>query len=167
MACFPKIDQPCPLGIDAQRRIAGYCGRCDKAVHALDAMSDAERIAFVRAAKGPICVSYHSIRRGAALGLGAALALSASAGRAQESAVAPDAPAQAASATDVPPPPGIYGYPSSSAPQEHVDLSDQKIEMITITGGGISDPATVEFVDASDALPELPLVHETDPAAPR
>ncbi|MBA8888991.1 hypothetical protein FHW12_003227 [Dokdonella fugitiva] len=163
MACFPKIDQPCPLGIDEQRRIAGYCGRCSKAVHSLDGMSDAERVSFVRAAKGPMCVTYRAAGRGAAIGLGAALALSAPAAQSQDTLpYAPQVQSQPTQPT--PPPPGIYGYPSSA--QEHVDLSDQKIESITITGG-VSDPATVEFVDASDALPELPLVHEADPAAPR
>ena len=164
MACFPKIDQPCPLGIDEQRRIAGYCGRCSKAVHSLDGMSDAERIAFVRGAKGPLCVSYRTVGRGAALGLGAVLALSAPAAQAQDTL--PYAPQAQPAPTAPPPPPGIYGYPSSAS-QEHVDLSDGKLETITLALGGVSDPAAVEFVDASDALPELPLVHEADSAAPR
>ncbi|MGN6521107.1 MAG: hypothetical protein ACTHK2_16980 [Dokdonella sp.] len=159
MACFPKIDQPCPLGIDEQRRIAGYCGRCSKAVHSLDGMSDAERIAFVRGAKGPLCISYRTVGRGAALGFGAALALSSPIGHAQD-AVTTQATSPPA---EVPPPPGIHGSPSSPS-QEYVDLSG-KLEMITV--GGISDPAAVEFVDANDALPELPLVHETDPATSR
>lgn len=162
MACFPKIDQPCPLGIDEQRRIAGYCSSCSKAVHSLDGMSDAERIAFVRGAKGPLCVSYRTVGRGAALGLGAALALSVPAARAQDTL--PSAPLVQPSPT--PPLTGIYGNPSSAS-QEHVDLSDGKLETITLALGGVSDPAAVEFVEASDALPELPLVREADPAAPR
>ena len=43
MACFPKIDQPCPLGIDERERIDGYCARCEKTVHALDALDQAAR----------------------------------------------------------------------------------------------------------------------------
>jgi len=77
MALFPKIDQPCPLGIDAQKRIGGYCSRCDKGVHALDAMTDAERRALLRDARGSICVSYRTPSRApSCVGFGAAVALS-------------------------------------------------------------------------------------------
>src|SRR5688572_11345871 len=69
MARFPKIDQPCPLDSETQRRIQGDCGRCGKTVHCLDGKSDAERTEFMRRASGPVCVSYR-------LGIGAALALS-------------------------------------------------------------------------------------------
>jgi len=76
MALFPKIDQACPLGIDAQKRIDGYCGHCSKHVQALDGMDDAERGAFLRNATGPVCVSYRvPLRRGVSAGLGAVLVL--------------------------------------------------------------------------------------------
>jgi hypothetical protein len=150
MACFPKIDQLCPLGIDEQRRIAGYCTHCSKKVHSLDGMSDAERVAFVRGAKGPLCVSYRTMGRGAALGLGAALALSAPTSHAQDTHAATGIQVEALPAVQQ---------------TALVDLSGEKLESITL--GGVSDPATVEFVDASDALPELPLVHESDIGPPR
>ena len=141
MACFPKIDQPCPLGIDAQRRIAGFCGHCSKAVHGLDAMSDAERIAFVRNAPGPICVSYR-VRRGVALGLGAALAISVAVpGQADPVGTEIQASVAAGVATTAPPPP---------PPEPQVLLM-----------GGVSDPKSVAMVDdEDDDVPELPIVHE-------
>lgn len=142
MACFPKIDQPCPLGIDARRRIDGWCGHCARAVYSLDGMDDAGRVAFLRNAKGPLCVTYRVAARGAALGLGAALVLATPIGKAQERDVAPTSPVDAAVMT-----------PASSA-----DGSDMSLDSITV--GGVSDPTTVEFIDASDALPELPIVHE-------
>ncbi|HEU4663580.1 MAG TPA: hypothetical protein VFS55_06085 [Dokdonella sp.] len=141
MACFPKIDQPCPLGIDAQRRIAGFCGHCSKAVHGLDAMSDAERIAFVRNAQSPICVSFRA-RRGAALGLGVALVLSAAA-PAHADPVGTDIQAtmESIAATSTPPPPPA--------------------EPEVMLMGGVSDPLSVVFVDdGDDDVPELPIVHE-------
>jgi len=140
MACFPKIDQPCPLGIDAQRRIAGFCNHCSKAVHGLDAMSDAERIAFVRNASGPICVSYR-VRRGVALGLGAALAISVAVpGQADPVGTEIQASVAAGVATTAPPPP----------PEPQVLLM-----------GGVSDPKSVAMVDdEDDDVPELPIVHE-------
>lgn len=142
MACFPKIDQPCPLGIDAQRRIAGFCGHCSKAVHGLDAMSDAERVAFMRNAQGPICVSFR-VRRGAAIGLGVALALSASVpGHADPVGPELQAAVESVAATTTPPPP---------PPEPPVMLM-----------GGVSDPQSVAFVedDDDDDVPELPIVHE-------
>lgn len=139
MACFPKIDQPCPLGIDAQRRVGGFCNHCSKAVHALDAMSEAERIALVRNAQGPICVSFR-VRRGAALGLGAALALSAAAPtHADPSGTDIQASIDSVAATTTPPPP----------PEHEVLLM-----------GGVSDPQSAAMIDDEDDVPELPIVHE-------
>jgi len=149
MACYPKIDQPCPLGIDERRRIDGWCGRCSKSVHSLDGMDDAGRMAFMRNAKGPLCVSYRVATRGAALGLGAALALAAPVGKAQ------DADAASLSRADA----------TTVAPSPASDPSDGKLDSITV--GGVSDPASVEFIDASDALPELPVVHEPGGDTPR
>jgi hypothetical protein len=149
MACYPKIDQPCPLGIDERRRIDGWCGRCSKSVHSLDGMDDAGRMAFMRNAKGPLCVTYRVATRGAALGLGAALALAAPVGKAQ------DADAASLSRADA----------TTVAPSPAGDASDGKLDSITV--GGVSDPATVEFIDASDALPELPVVHEPGGDTPR
>jgi len=149
MACYPKIDQPCPLGIDERRRIDGWCSRCSKAVHSLDGMDDAGRMAFMRNAKGPLCVTYRVATRGAVLGLGAALALAAPVGKAQDTATASMSHADAA--TVAPPTPG--------------DAPDGKLDSITV--GGVSDPASVEFIDASDALPELPVVHEPGGDTPR
>ncbi|MGN6521108.1 MAG: hypothetical protein ACTHK2_16985 [Dokdonella sp.] len=140
MACFPKIDQPCPLGIDAQRRIAGFCNHCSKAVHGLDAMSDAERIAFVRNAPGPICVSYR-LRRGVALGLGVALAISVAVpGQADPVGTEIQATVSAGAASTAPTPP--------EEPQ-------------VLLMGGVSDPKSAAMVDGGDDdVPELPIVHE-------
>lgn len=149
MACYPKIDQPCPLGIDERRRIDGWCRHCSKAVHSLDGMDDAGRLAFMRNAKGPLCVTYRVATRGAVLGFGAALALAAPLGKAQDTDAA--SMSHAGAATVAPSPAG--------------DTSDGKLDSITV--GGVSDPATVEFIDASDALPELPVVHEPASDAPR
>ena len=74
MARFPIIDGPCPLAPHELAAMDGHCERCGKTVHSLDGMDDANRAAFMREAKGPICVSYRlPVRIGAVL----ALALSA------------------------------------------------------------------------------------------
>jgi hypothetical protein len=145
MACFPKIDQPCPLGIEEQKRIDGYCGRCSKAVHSLDAMSDADRLSFMRNASGPICVSYRvNVRRGAAVGLGVALALSVAAPAHADPVGTEVAPTPAAQTT-------------SDAPLQSVNV-DQKLETIMMLGG-VSDPGSVALVD-EDEVPDLPMVRE-------
>lgn len=153
MACFPKIDQPCPLGIDAQKRINGYCGNCSKSVHALDAMSDAQRMDFLSNASGPVCVSYR-VRRSAAIGLGAVLVLSMAApGRAQDvSADVSARPAHEAAAVEL------------KSAQVPVPVKDEPEVLLM---GGVNDPASAAFIDVEDdGAPELPMVREL-PADPQ
>lgn len=131
MARFPVIDRPCPLPRDEQRRLDGHCTRCSCAVHSLDGMDDAARVATMNSASGPICVSYRL-----AAGLGAALVLSmASPGI----AVADDA-AQTA----------------TTPPVEYVDPLDDAGLLDNIFVGGVSQPGQAHWVDDS-ALPELPM----------
>ena len=162
---FPKIDQPCPLGIDEQKRLDGYCARCEKSVHSLDAMSVAEREALLRSACGPICVSYRAPAPRRAARFGAAMALAM--------VVLP------AAATEIPQAGGVSNAPASETPAMPSALSDalhptqvkcrdgdtpasaenEGLETITFTGG-VSRPGDAEWVDADDSLPDLPVVVE-------
>jgi hypothetical protein len=162
MACFPKIDQPCPLGIDEQKRIDGWCGRCAKNVHALDGMSSDDRRALLRGASGPICVSYRRpVARGFGVGLGAALAMSVSA-----SALAidglPTGPATDPALSSVekgqPSPFGdkAEGPKCDEAEKVAVSADAMSLNSVLLTGG-ISNPADAEWIDDSD-LPDLPMV---------
>jgi hypothetical protein len=151
MALFPKIDQPCPLGIDEQKRIDGYCGRCNKAVHSLTAMSESDRLAFLGNATGPVCVSYRvNVRRSVGAGLGAAALALSMAGP----LYATDAPQILQSAT---------GGHAVDAAQTSADapatppVVEENHEVIL--AGGVSNPADAEFVDEAD-VPELPMVRE-------
>ncbi|MEO6688128.1 MAG: hypothetical protein ABIS07_08720 [Dokdonella sp.] len=147
MACFPKIDQPCPLGIAEQERIAGYCGRCSTAVHALDAMSDAERMTFLHNATGPVCVSYRvNLRRGVSAGIGvAALVLSMSG-----AVRAIDVPVAEGS--------GVHADASqtTSATPKIAD-GDKHDEVLLM--GGVRDPKTAELIDDADVA-DLPMVRD-------
>lgn len=137
MACFPTIDQPCPLGIDAQRRIRGHCAHCSKHVQSLDGMDDAARAVYLRAATGPVCVSYR-VPRAAILGLGAVLVLSSV------------APGHA----------DPVGAGVAVAATPAVDAQKKDDEPILMMGG-VSDPAAAaDAMDADDDVPELPVVHE-------
>lgn len=165
MACFPKIDQPCPLGIDEQKRIDGYCSRCAKTVHALDMIGDTERRALLSKADGSICVSYRRpVVRGLGAGLGAALAMSVSV-------------SASALAIDVLPSASATEPAQSSVEKERSTLLGEKsdgpkcdeaakaaaageplpLEM-SVMVGGVSNPADAEWVDDSD-LPDLPMIN--------
>jgi len=184
MARFPKIDQPCPLGIDEQRRIDGYCGHCEKPVHDLTVFDDDERIAFMRAKQGPLCVSYRVPRvapaRHLGAGFGAALAIGVlTAHPAIGAAVEADAVATEAlpvsagvdrrsqSAVEQAPPIETAATPAKPKCREgDADTSsavaadaDGKLMEMTITVGGVNDPAEAHFVDVSE-LPDLPMIHE-------
>ena len=144
MSCYPKIDQPCPLSIDAQRRIAGYCSQCRKSVHALDALDASARTALLRDASGPICVSYRvPARIGAALMLSMAGALHA--GEAADRAATDALPAPVATTTSIP----------------EVQVVEPE-EMQYIMVGGVSDPNAAKWVNVEpeSTLPELPVIVE-------
>ncbi|MEG3791315.1 hypothetical protein V1318_14390 [Lysobacter sp. CCNWLW3] len=166
MAQVPKIDSPCPLGIDEQRRLDGHCARCDKHVHRLDALSDDERHALLIAADGPICVSYRSerpraSRRGAGFGIAIAASLVSAGAYASDP---PLLPPQPASATPVAPTPLLAQAPAKDCADEVTS-----IEMIEFVGG-VSDPRDAHWADDSE-LPELPMreaaaLDDTTAAAP-
>lgn len=165
MACFPKIDQPCPLGIDEQKRIDGWCDRCAKSVHSLDGLSSDDRRALLRNADGPICVSYRRpATRGIGVGLGAALAMSVSAS-ALAIDVLPAGPATdpAQSSVEKGPPLLLLGDkaagPECDEAKKAAAASGSmplENEMIILTGG-VSSPADAEWIDDSD-LPDLPMI---------
>jgi hypothetical protein len=80
MARVPTIVSPCPLrwatppqpGLD-------FCGHCQRRVHNLDPMSDAERQAFLKGCTGDVCVSY-TVKRAPRMSVALGVGLSALAG---------------------------------------------------------------------------------------
>ena len=151
MAQVPKIDSPCPLGIAEQLRLDGHCGRCDKQVHALDAMDDAERRALLRAADGPICVSYRSARPSASrrgAGFGIAIAATLVSG----GAFAVDPPSLLPTVANEQASPVTAASPLVAPVQASGEDEDEGLVFV----GGISDPHDAQWSDDSD-LPELPV----------
>lgn len=160
MALVPKIDQPCPLGVDELRRIDGYCGRCSTQVHALDGLNEAERRALLQAASGPICVSYRvprpaPTRRGAGFGIAIAATLVSG------GAFAADPPALLTPATAEPAvsPFAVAPLLPEAKPEECDEAS--KLDLIEVVGGGVSDPRDAQWVDDSE-LPDLPMRDAAD-----
>ena len=149
MARVPRIDSPCPLKQAEQLRIDGHCGRCDKHVHALDGMDDAQRHALFAAAKGPLCVSYRMpINRAPALGAAMAVMFSASA-------------AMAGQDCDEAKP--VYQSVGSAPLEQLMNLDDanERLDTIVVTGGGVRFPADAKWID-DGSLPDLPIVVESD-----
>jgi hypothetical protein len=176
MARFPKIDQPCPLGIDEQRRSVGYCARCEKSVYDLTAFDDDARVAFMREKNGPLCVSYRVPRavpaRHVGAGLGAALAISvltAHPAMAAESRLPVLAGVDESSQSSAEQAPTIETAATPAKPKcrdgegedsstGNADVGGAPLETITLTGG-VNDPAQAHFVDDSE-LSELPMLRE-------
>ncbi|KQZ56926.1 MULTISPECIES: hypothetical protein [unclassified Lysobacter] len=169
MALVPKIDSPCPLGIDELRRLQGYCGHCGTNVHALDSMDEQERKALLRAAAGPICVSYRvprpaSARRGAGFGIAIAATL-VSGGAFAGGAPAADPPSLLAPATTTGPvtsPVAVAPLLPSQAATEGEKSAE--LEFVTVVGGGVRNPQDAQWIDDSD-LPELPMRDAASPDA--
>lgn len=74
MAIFPRIQSPCPRKDDLASLMDGdVCRACDRQVHDIGAFSDDERVAFLKARAGEVCVSY-KLRLRPALAAAAAVA---------------------------------------------------------------------------------------------
>jgi hypothetical protein len=152
----PRIDRPCPLDGESQRRVGDFCRHCAHPVQRLDRM-DAAAQERLRRSSGPVCVSYR-----VAVGVGAALAVAIAPGLAgaQASALPPasnPAMEHPLIVTDASAP----ASPVSplAAPAEPPEC-DEWLEFIVV--GGVSDPSTAEWIELDRSLPDLP-VRRTGP----
>lgn len=146
MSRFPKIDRPCPLSPDEQRAIAGHCSHCEKTVHALDGLDEAERRALLAAATGPICVSYRYPAPRRVSGIGGAIGRTIAATLLTTSATAyAGAPSESAPAT-----PTVVQALQDVKETESLDGLD------LVFVGGVDDPQQ-SLAEQDTTLPELPL----------
>ena len=153
MARAPIITSPCPLRWSSLPQAGrDHCGRCDRRVHNLDGMGDAQRKAFLAGCEGKVCVAYtvHASRqrRNVALGAGLVAAMVGSTAMAAGPLVVSDnSPAGETS------PVVATGAPES-----------EELEMILV--GGIEDAANVRWADedeiAADAPAEPQVIAGTD-----
>ena len=109
MPVFPKIQSICPLKAAqfASAMDGDICRACDTKVHDLNAMTDEERIAFIKSRTGPVCVSYNPHVRAAvtAAAIAAAAALPLAAAAQVVPAPAPEVAAPVAGQVVAPPSP--------------------------------------------------------------
>lgn len=145
MTAFPRIESPCPLGADEQRAIDGHCGHCDKHVHRLDGMSEAER-RDVLAAAGPLCVSYRmpAPRRVGRIGAAIAATLITTTAYAGDPAPAQGASIQNATVSST------VAEALQAVKTEEPDWDE------VLVMGGIGAPDT-EVVQDDDTAPALPM----------
>ena len=139
MPLFPKVQSPCPYKADLSAVMDGdFCRMCKRRVVDLTAWTDGERTAFLSACADEVCVSYRLPLRAAAIA--AALVAAPTLAAAQDPSTAPPTPVEA----------------------QAVDELDDGLIFV----GGITDPANAEFVAVAEdeAVPELPVVYEDDPA---
>ncbi|MCP5384505.1 MAG: hypothetical protein H6913_07810 [Altererythrobacter sp.] len=147
MACFPKIDSPCPYKGDIVDIMDGdICSLCSKPVYDLTDLDDEGRHDLLAGRSGEMCVSYR---------LGARAAMAAAAMGASVVAVptmAQDSPDPANSSTD---------DAASAETDEHT---------IFIVVGGLRKPDEARWIALEgDARPvqkgrELPVEYDDEPA---
>lgn len=152
MACFPKIDRPCPLSRAEQAGVGRHCAHCDHAVHHLDGLGGEARRALLHQATGPLCVAYR-VPMAAALVLSLALPAAA-----QESPGLPrssgEAPIVSAAAAEGPVSPVA---PLQAEPPE----CEETLDDLVLLMGGISAPDAAQWLDEAESeLPEIPVVSE-------
>jgi hypothetical protein len=135
MARVPVITSPCPVRFkSAPQSGKDFCGQCQRRVHDLDGMNDAQRAVFFASCSGEVCVSF-SVKR--AVTAVAASVLVGGAVFAAEPIVNP---------------PEIINTPSPACP----------VESEYIIMGGTKAGKDLQWIDASEAkvpdsaeLPEI------------
>ena len=160
MARAPVITSPCPLRwASMPQEGRDHCGHCDRKVHNLDGMSDAQRQAFLGGCAGKVCVAYtvHRSRQRRNVALGAGL-LAAMAGSAPAFASE-----EAIGFIPLPTGDGVADAGSGSEPIEYIE---------EILMGGIEDARNARWADEADlegsvaAEPEVIGVAEWLPSSP-
>lgn len=148
MARVPVVESPCPIaGKQLPKGASEHCTLCDRSVHNLDRMNERERVEFMSACSGKVCVAYtvrvpvSSLRK---RGLGAA-ALAAAAMVSLPLAAAEDSPVEGMS-------------PVAADPGQLPHCDDfAEVEFI----GGVTHGDQAKWADdGKDAPPDLPTVED-------
>ncbi|MBW8851562.1 MAG: hypothetical protein JF600_12330 [Xanthomonadales bacterium] len=156
MARFPKIDTPCPLSAEEQAVIEGHCGHCDKHVHRLDALDEAQRHALLANADGPICVTYRMPKpapKSHPFSAAIAITLLGAGGAAYAGEPPQD-----------PPPEGLpwVAHPADAAMSPLPDENKAALLDFVVFLGGVDDPRNATDVEDAEAKPMLPMLTPED-----
>jgi hypothetical protein len=155
MARVPVVESPCPIaGKQLPTGATEHCALCERPVHNLDRMNERERIEFMSACGGKVCIAY-TVRRPSLHGrrLATALAGAAAASMMSLPAAATDDPLVPVSAS--PPSGGMSPVPGAARELPHCEEEDW------IIVGGVSKADQAEWTDdGKDAPPELPTIED-------
>ena len=148
MARVPVVESPCPIaGKQLPKGANEHCTLCDRSVHNLDRLNSRERVEFMSACSGKVCVAYtvrvpvSSLRKrgltAAALAAAALVSLPAAAAEDQL----------------------VEGMSPVAANPNQLPACDDYIEWIEV--GGVSHGDQAEWTDdGKDAPPDLPVIED-------
>lgn len=147
MARVPVVESPCPIaGKPLPAGATEHCGLCDRSVHNLDLMGDAQRREFMASCSGKVCVAYTV--RIPAHGL-------------RQRTIATAAFAAAAALANLPVAAAEASLPSSPIAGDAQQLPNCDDEMEWVIVGGVSHGDQAEWADdGKDAPPELPSIED-------
>ncbi len=139
MSLFPVIQSPCPYKGNLSDIMDGsLCRLCKREVVDISAMDDAARVALIADCPDELCVSYKVAARSALAAMAMGAAMASLPVAAQDVATPP------------------------------ADTAIYEEDMVIIVGG-LRAPKKTEWVkeDGKRAAPDLPVVYDDQPAAPK
>lgn len=148
MARAPIVESPCPVaGKQLPKGSTEHCTLCERSVHNLDRMNASERVEFMSACSGKVCVAYTvrmPISSARNRGLAAA-ALAAAAMASLPLAAAEDSP--------------VVGMSPIAGTPAPLPGCDDMFDVVIV--GGVSHGDQAEWADdGKDAPPELPVIED-------
>jgi hypothetical protein len=154
MARVPVVESPCPIaGKQLPAGATEHCTLCERTVHNLDRMGERERIEFMSACSGKVCVAYTVRKPSHGRRLATALAGAAAASMMGVPAAATDDPLVPGPASS--PAGAMSPVPGAARELPHCE----EIEWIEV--GGVSKGNQAEWADdGKDAPPELPTIDD-------
>jgi len=153
MARVPVVESPCPIaGKQLPNGATEHCTLCDRSVHNLDRMNARERVEFMSACSGKVCVAYTARVAVSSLrhrGLAAA-ALAAASLVSLPLAAAEEAPVEGSL---------VVGQSPVTADPGQLPNCDDYADVVFV--GGVSRGDQANWVDdGKDAPPELPVIED-------
>ena len=140
MARVPAIESPCPIaGKPLPAGSTEHCSLCERSVHNLNRMSEAQRREFMRTCSGKVCVAYTVKIPSRHRGL-AAVSLAAAALVALPAAADP--------------------LPASPLPGEAQLPDCDDLSEVVVTGGVMRGDQAEWVDDGKDAPPPLPTIED-------
>lgn len=159
MARVPVVESPCPIaGKQLPAGATEHCTLCERDVHNLDRMSERERVEFMNACGGKVCIAYSVRRPGVRRPLHGRRLATALAGAPAVSMMS--LPAAATDDPLVTISERVPAGPMSAVPGTARELPHCEEEEWIIVGGVLHGNQAEWADDGKDAPPELPTIED-------